>query len=75
MTNSCIFENLLWNKTLTATFPPSFRKYFRCLKLYSKLIGYVLLIIIIAFEKPKIEVHIFDMVTLSGFAMKEFPTK
>ena len=39
MSNSFIFENLLWNKTLTATFPPSFRKYFRCLKLYSKLIG------------------------------------
>ena len=26
-------------------------------------------------EKPKIEVHIFDKATLSGFAMREFRTK
>ena len=28
-----------------------------------------------SFEKPSIEVHIFDRATLSGFAMKEFKTK
>ena len=75
MTNSCIFENLLWSKTLAVTFPARCRKYFSCLKLHSKLIGLELLIIIIPFEKPKIEVQIFDRTSLSGFAMKEFTTK
>ena len=75
MTNSCIFENLLWSKTLAVTFPARCRKYFSCLKLHSKLIGLELLIIIIPFEKPKIEVQIFDRTSLSGFAMKGFTTK
>ena len=44
MNNSCIFKNLIWNKMLTATFPASSRKYFRCLKVYLKLIGWELLL-------------------------------
>ena len=48
---------------MTATFVASCRKYFRCPKLYSKLIGLELLIISITSEKPKIEVHIFDRAT------------
>ena len=39
MTNSCIFENLIGNKALASIFATTCRKYFRCLKLYSKLIG------------------------------------
>ena len=60
---------------LTATFAASCRKYFRCLKVYSKLIGSELLIIVIHLKKPKIEIHVFDRVILSGFAMKGFTTK
>ena len=75
MTNSCIFKNVIWNETLTATFTTSCGKHFRCLKLYSKLIGEELLIIILPFEKPNIEVHTFDRATLSDFAMREFTTK
>ena len=75
ITNSCIFKNLIRNKMFTATFVASCRKYFRCLKLYLKLIGQELLMIIIPFEKPKIEVHIYDRATISGFALREFTKK
>ena len=44
MTSSCIFQNLIWNKTLTAAFVANCSKYFRCPKLYWKLIGYELLL-------------------------------
>ena len=39
------------------------------------MIGQELLIIIIPFEKPKTEVHIFDRATFPGFARREFRTK
>ena len=60
---------------MTATLAAICRKYFRCLKLYSKLIGEELPIIIIPFEKRKIKVHIFERVTFPGFSMRDFRTK
>ena len=44
MTNSRIFKNSICNKAMTVTFAASYRKNFRCLKLYLKLIGQELLL-------------------------------
>ena len=46
ITKSYIFKNLIWNKTFAATLAASCRKYFRCLKLYSKLISQELVLYI-----------------------------
>ena len=61
-------------RNVDCNFCSKVQKILQYLKLYAKLIGSELSIIIIPLEKPKIEVHIFDRATIPGHVLREFRT-